>query len=323
MNYELKKVKRLQNRISESRFALPITAVYALAVWLMMCAMDCREYAELAVFALSAYLMAELNNRNALIRVYSRMVSCTFLVLGTMAAPAIGRLDVLAVQLCFIASYLLLFASYQDKRAQGKMFYAFAAIGAASIIYPQSLFFVPLFWLLTGTNLMAMSWRNFWASVIGLTAPYWFIAGYYAMSGDFETIAQQISIDFWTPVPQPYAKAIHADLTVAFGLTLFVAAIGAIHFLRNSYKDKIRTRMIYEMLIALTAFTAALAVAQPMHADMLTAMLIVNASVLAGHFISLTNTRFTNIAFVIQTALALLATLFNAALNTPWLPPQD
>ena len=124
-------MKRLQNKIAESRFALPVTAVYALTVWLVMCAINCRGYAELAVFALSAYLMAELNNRNALIRVYSRMVSCTFLALGTMAAPVTGSLPVLAVQLCFIAAYLLLFSSYQDKRAQGKMFYAFAFIGVA------------------------------------------------------------------------------------------------------------------------------------------------------------------------------------------------
>ena len=289
----------------------------------MMCAMDCREYAELAVFALSAYLMAELNNRNALIRVYSRMVSCTFLVLGTMAAPTIGRLDVLAVQLCFIAAYLLLFSAYQNKRAQGKMFYAFAFIGAASVIYPQTIFFAPVLWVLTGTNLMAMSWRNFWASVIGLTAPYWFAGGYCALTGDLELINRQLNLQFWTPVPQPYAKTIHADTAVAFGFTLLIATIGAIHFLRNSYKDKIRTRMIYELLITMTAFTAVLAVAQPMHADMLTAMLIVNSSVLAGHFIALTNTRFTNIAYIILTALALLATLFNAALNTPWLPPQD
>ena len=45
-------MKRLQNRIAESRFALPITAVYALAVGLMMCAMDFRENAGLAGFAL-------------------------------------------------------------------------------------------------------------------------------------------------------------------------------------------------------------------------------------------------------------------------------
>ena len=308
-------MKRLQNRIAESRFALPITAVYALAVWLMMCAMDCRESAELAVFALSAYLMAELNNRNALIRVYSRMVSCTFLVLGTMAAPAIGRLDVLAVQLCFIVAYLLLFASYQDKRAQGKMFYAFAAIGAASIIYPQSLFFVPLFWLLTGTNLMAMSWHNFWASIIGLTAPYWFMAGYYAMTGDFGTIAQQINLDFWATWNGNIA--VKTGTVVTFGLTLLVGTIGTIHFLRNSYKDKIRTRMLYEMLITLTAFTTALAVLQPQYAEQLTGILIVNASVLGAHFFALTGTRFTNITFILLALLAVAATAFNTLGCTP------
>ena len=154
-------MKRLQNRISGSRFALPVTAVYSLAAWLGMCAICGRTYAELAVFAMSAYLMAELNNLNALIRMYSRMVSCSFLVLGTMAAPAIGRLEVFVVQLCFIAAYLLLFASYQDKRAQGRMFYAFMFIGAASAVCPPSLLFVPVLWVLAATNLMAMSLAQF------------------------------------------------------------------------------------------------------------------------------------------------------------------
>lgn len=316
-------MKRLQNRISESRFALPITAVYALGAWLVMCAVSGRTYAELAVFALSAYLMVELNNRNALIRVYSRMVSCTFLVLGTMTAPVTGSVEVVIVQLCFIAAYLTLFASYQDKRAQGRMFYAFMFIGIASVIFPQSLFFVPVLWVLIGTNLMAMSWRNFWASAIGLTAPYWFMAGYWAMTGGFEATLPHPGIRLWTPITEPYTTTISPDMAVTFGFTLLLAAVGAIHFLRNSYKDKIRTRMLYETLITLTAFAALLAVAQPMHADMLTAILIVNSSVLAGHFFALTGTRFTNMAFIILTVLALLATLFNTAFNIQWLPPQD
>ena len=308
-------MKRLQNRISESRFALPVTAVYALAVWLTACTLHGRMYAELAVFALSAYLMVELNNRNALIRVYSRMVSCTFLVLGTMAAPVIGNIDVVIMQLCFIASYLLLFASYQDKRAQGRMFYAFMFIGIASVIYPQSLFFVPVLWVLIGTNLMAMSWRNFWASVIGLTAPYWFIGGYCAMTDGFWTVVHELESNLWTA--RPYDITVSVGTAVAFGFTLLVTAIGAVHFLRNSYKDKIRTRMIYEMLITLAAFTAALAVLQPANAGQLTGILIVNASILAGHFFALTCTRFTNIAFILLTLLALAATAFNMSNFTP------
>lgn len=308
-------MKRLQNKISESRFALPVTAVYALAVWLTAYALHGRMYAELAVFALSAYLMVELNNRNALIRVYSRMVSCTFLVLGTMAAPVIGNIDVVIMQLCFIASYLLLFASYQDKRAQGRMFYAFMFIGIASVIYPQSLFFVPVLWVLIGTNLMAMSWRNFWASVIGLTAPYWFIGGYCAMTDGFWTVVQELESNLWTA--RPYDITVSVGTAVAFGFTLLVTAIGAVHFLRNSYKDKIRTRMIYEMLITLAAFTAALAVLQPANAGQLTGILIVNASILAGHFFALTCTRFTNIAFILLALLALAATAFNMSNLTP------
>ena len=288
-------MKRLQNRISESRFALPITAVYALGAWLVMCAVSGRTYAELAVFALSAYLMVELNNRNALI--------------------VTGSVEVVIVQLCFIAAYLTLFASYQDKRAQGRMFYAFMFIGIASVIFPQSLFFVPVLWVLIGTNLMAMSWRNFWASAIGLTAPYWFIGGYCAMTGSFFEVTQKLKFDVWTV--HPYDITISVDTAATFGFTLLAAAIGTVHFLRNSYKDKIRTRMIYEMLITLAAFTAALAVLQPANAGQLTGILIVNASVLAGHFFALTGTRFTNIAFILLALLAIAITAFNIMNITP------
>lgn len=308
-------MKRLQNKIAESRLALPVTAVYTLAVWLVMCALNCRMHAELAVFAVSAYLMAELNNRNALIRTYSRMVSCSFLVLGTMAAPVAGRLDVLAVQLCFIASYLLLCSSYQDKRAQGKMFYAFMFIGCASVIYPQALFFAPIFWVLSGTNLMAFSGRNFWASLIGLTLPYWFVCGYCVMTGDFDIIAPHLNLRFWDPYP--YENVATTGMAVTFGFTLIVTVIGTIHFLRNSYKDKIRTRMIYEMLITLALFTTVLAILQPANGTQLTGILIVNASILLGHFLALTRTRLTNIAFIVLLTLALAATAFNILNCTP------
>ena len=308
-------MKRLQNRIAESRLALPLTAIYAIAAWAMMCALNCRKPAELVLFAVSAYLMAELNNRNALIRIYSRMVSCSFLVLGTMAAPATGSLDVLAVQLCFIAAYLLLFSAYQDKRAQGKMCHAFMFIGAASLIYPQSLFFAPILWVLIGTNLMAFSWRNFWSSVIGLTVPYWFAGGYCAMTGDLSIIEPHLTLRFWEV--SAYSSDVTMGTALAFGLTLLATAIGTVHFLRNSYKDKIRTRMTYEMLITLAAFTAALAVLQPTYGAQLTGILMVNASVLVAHFFALTSTKLTNATFIMLTTLALAATAFNVLTCTP------
>lgn len=138
-------MKRLQNKIAESRFALPVVAVYTAAMWLAGGIIARQQYVEFALFAVSAYLMAEMNNRNALIRIYSRMVSCSFLVFGTMAWSASNlqtsaTLDTWLVQLCFIAAYLTLFSCYQDKRAQGKMFYAFMFIGVASTLFVQALF---------------------------------------------------------------------------------------------------------------------------------------------------------------------------------------
>ena len=76
--------KRLQDKIAGSRFSLPITALLILAIWIVGGIADNGRYLNLGIFAISTYLMVELNNSNALIRVYSRMVSCTFLVVTTM-----------------------------------------------------------------------------------------------------------------------------------------------------------------------------------------------------------------------------------------------
>lgn len=312
-------MKRLQNRIAESRFALPVTAVYTLAVWLAMCACGQRNIVELAVFALEAYLMAELNNRNALIRIYSRMVSCAFLVLGTMTASISGHIDALLVQLCIIATYLLLFSCYQNQQAQGRMFYAFACIGAASVIFPQILLYVPVIWILAGTNLMAFSWRNFWASIIGLTVPYWFIAGYCALTGNFSIVAQRFGMltdvvppTFTYELPEP-------GIALSLGFITLMAVIGAIHFLRNSYKDKIRTRMIYEMVIIMTAYTACLIILLPKYAWILMGILLVNVAILTAHFIALTKSKVTNIAFCLLTVAALAITAANMINN--YVPP--
>ena len=56
---------------------------------------------------------------------------------------------------------------------------------------------------------------------------------------------------------------------------------------------------------------------QPANAGQLTGILIVNASILAGHFFALTCTRFTNIAFILLALLALAATAFNMSNLTP------
>lgn len=98
--------KRLQNKVAESRFALPVTAIYATLAWLAGGLAGNGMYIQFALFAASAFMMMMLNNHNSLIRIYSRMVSCTFLVLTAMAAFLFDRYEPFAVQMCMTVFYL-------------------------------------------------------------------------------------------------------------------------------------------------------------------------------------------------------------------------
>ena len=161
-----------------------------------------------------------------------------------------------------------------------------------------------------GYHLMAFSGRNFWAALIGLTVPYWFYGGYCALTGNTAYIMTHFAANAWVAPPAWQADiSISGIATISF--TLLVTLIGSAHFLRNSYKDKIRTRMIYEMLISMSAFTIVFMALQPQHAAMLTGIQIINASPLAAHFIALTNTRLTNITFCLLAIAALAITAFN------------
>ena len=64
--------------------ALPAVALYGVAVWLADGLYHMQWWIQFACFVLSTYLMIELNNSNALIRIYSRMVSCSFIAIASM-----------------------------------------------------------------------------------------------------------------------------------------------------------------------------------------------------------------------------------------------
>lgn len=130
----------------------------------------------LAWFA--GYLMFQLNNVNALIRIFSRMVSCSYLVLMTMAFFLFEDIANSIISVLAIAFYIFFFSIYQEGRAVGRIFYAFAILGTMSVIFVQTLYFVPIIWVLLFTNIMAGNVRMIVASLLGLILPYWFIAAY-------------------------------------------------------------------------------------------------------------------------------------------------
>lgn len=308
--------------------------VYGVAAWLLLH----YPLIVLPLPVLSAFLMVVLNNRNALIRIYSRMVSCSFIALSVMTLPLTAHdgemLPFCAVQLCFIVFYLILFATYQNRRSQALVFYAFLSVGIASLFFVQILFFVPFMWILMGRNMMAMSMRIFTASLLGLILPYWFAAGWYAFSGDISPLLRHIAgiTDIFIPeairlfmdgtglthfgqATETWHAMVLDVRTVrmlpTFVFMLAVSVIGMVHFIRYSYQDKIRTRMIFETVMTLTVLIIVFVILQPQHTVMLLALMTVNTGVLAAHFIALTSSRAANATFVTLTVLTLALTAFN------------
>lgn len=165
--------KRLQNKIAASRFSLPVTATLAALVWVAVGFIMDNIWAQFAFTIISTLLMVELNNRNSLMRTYSRMVSCSFLMLITMASLPNPSMKASIVTMCFIAFTLIIWNSYQDRKAAGWAFYAYFCIGLASLVFIQVIYYLPILWLCMIFFSNSFSARTFLASLIGVIAPYW------------------------------------------------------------------------------------------------------------------------------------------------------
>lgn len=312
-------VKRLQNRVAESRFSLPLTAILTLAVWIGAHAAGWMDIVNPALLfaVVTTYLMVELNNTNALIRVYSRMVSCSFLVLCLMASPVFITIKSGITMMSISATYLVCFQAYQEKKSHGLVFYGFLCLGIGSIAFVHLLYLVPFLWVILGANLMAMSMKSWVASILGILTPYWFSATYYIYEGNLDAFVNHFTelADF-TDILNVTNFTVNQALTLAFIAAL--ALTGIIHFVRNSYNDKIRTRMVYYIFITIDTVSLLLMAVFPQHYNEWLAVIIVNTSPLIAHYIALTRTWLTNISFYLIAAAAIAILILN--LWTPSLP---
>ena len=302
--------KSFQNKVAASRYALPVTATLAALVWVAVGLLVSNIWVQFAFTIVSTFLMVELNNRNSLMRTYSRMVSCSFLVLITMASLPHPSFKANIVTMCFIAFYLIIWNTYQDHQSSGWTFYAFCCIGLASTVFIQMLYFLPLLWLMMIFFTNSFSIRNFLASLIGIITPYWFSAGYYAYTDNVQGL-----LDHFMEFVNYHELFDYSQITdhqlVNLGFILLLGIIGSIHFMQTSYADKIRTRMIYESLIMMNFVSLAFIILQPQHDLELGGIMIVNTAPLIAHFITFTRGKVTNIMFISMLLIVVAILLFN------------
>lgn len=205
------------------------------------------------------------------------------------SVPAVGVS--LIVQLLYIAFGTLLFKTYQDRQAQGRVFYAFTCLGIAGLFFVQIVFFVPVMWLLMGRNMMALTPRMVVASLLGIALPYWIALAYFVAVADPEPLVQHLAaLGYFGRVADFTAVTVSlpaVSSTVLFILLTVIAALCTAHYLNNSYKDNINVRMRIEMAVSATLATVIFCVLQPQHLYALTGMMTVTTSTLVAHYTTL------------------------------------
>ncbi len=300
-----------QNKIAQSRIALPATMAYGLMVWLLCGAIANDWWLQLGCFAFSSYLMVQLNNVHALIRVYSRMVTCTFIALCCVMCFLFPSIQGAFTQLFIVAALLVLFTTYQDRQSTGRTYYAFLFWGLISLMYPQVLYLVPILWLLmTSIFLVSLSLRTWVASLLGLITPYWFYGCWLLWEGKIDVLVTHLSsLTCYQTIFD--LSILSPSQQLSLSLIALLSAIGITHYIRKSSGDKIRTRIFFSCFIWLDIISFAAIMVQPQHYDLFIRLITVCTSALYGHFAALTRTRVTNITFFTLIALTLVLTLYN------------
>ena len=280
--------------------------VYAIVVWLSCGLVADLLWMQFACFVISSYLMVELNNSNALIRIYSRMVSCSFIMMVCMSTFLMKSASAMLLSIFVVMSFITAFLTYQDKSSMGRTFYSFLSLGLATLIEVRLLYFAPVMWIAMFFHLRSMTIRIFISSLFGLVCPYWFVSLYLIYMNDFTLAESHFTqlvkfgdiADFFQVPPS-------ALVSICFVTILSVT--GIIHYLRNRINDKTRTRMLYNTFILFNIATIVFLILQPQLYMPLLTILIVTGSPLIAHFIALTHTWITNISFkaIVITALAL------------------
>lgn len=295
----------IQNRVAGSRWTLPVTSLWTAAVWTADGLWSESWWAQAACYALCAYLMAELNNRNALIRTFTRLMSVSFLMFTCMAGN-LGSLTGALTLLSIIGTLTLFFRTYQDRQSAGWTYYTFLVLSLGSLADIHLLLLTPVLWLLMVFSLQSMSWRTLFASLFGLATPYWFLTGWRAIEGDLTPLTTHLSQLLQWGEAATDGDWLH---TSVFALLIVCGITGIVHFVRTYYLDKIRIRQYYYCFITISVIASILLVAQPYQHELLQELLIVSVSPLTAHFLALTHTRWTNMAFIVLTLSTVALTL--------------
>lgn len=302
----------LRYNIVTSNVTVIVSLLVAVILWIAAGAGgNATRWLSLFGTVVVAYLLLELNNRNALLRVRSRLISSTYLLL----AGAITFLHPLSTEfiplLCLALAYVEFFACYQDRSSQGHIFHVFLSIGIGALVFPQMLLFAPFFIFSGIVHMRSLTLRAFCAAIIGVALPL-LIREVYLLFMHSNSMLHTFWIQL-TAFPIPDYSAITESRLVSFTLVVMLGIISIVHFLRTKYDEKIRVRVLFYVMILEEIVTMAFIVAYPKRFDLLFRLLILNSSPLIAHQLAFARGKLGSFYFYVVISLIIMLACYNIA----------
>lgn len=284
--------KRIQNRICESRLLLPVSVITLVSTWWWPSPeFSLQRIVGLALCLFVTYVMMEMCNVNVIIRVYTRSSTALFVLL----LAAMGMLHHLSPALCGVAvlamAYALLMRADVVDNLVAHLFHTYVLLGVGMLFVPGYIVFAPMFYWYCIVYHRRLTGRAFWGGFIGLLLPFWVAICICWLCDDW-TIAKQWWQQF-TDVRMPSLAAytaIPASYIWGWGVVAVLAFAGGYYYLTNSFRDKVRTRMLMYIFITQCAVIGVAVLVQPHWAQNMLLPMVFSAMPPVAHYFTLRHT---------------------------------
>ena len=292
---------------------MPVCALLATILWWW----PQQEFAlsnilGLVLCAFTTYICMETNGVQRIIRIRTRMMACVWLVLASclafmhpLEAPAISAA-------CLSLSYYLLFRCYQLYDSTAWIFHSFLFLGIGSLFTAVMLPMGLLYYIYLIGFLRSLTWRGFWAGVLGLAVPYLGWGSWYFLMDRTDNILDFIASHFvWHPVSWEALASLSLCWMVSMGIVILLSLVGVFHYLQTKYNDKIRVRMVLYIYTVQTILLILYLFLQPQEFQNIMALLLISACPLIAHYFSLTRSWLSNAFFILSLLLCGTMAYFN------------
>ena len=314
--------EKIQNRICTNWLFLPVCIFIAFVLWWF----PQGDYSSahiwgLGLCLLTTYILTETDTINSLIRIRARSTSSLWLVIISCMGFLHPYHPWTVTATCMAASHFFLFRTYQEHQPVVDIFHSFLLLGLACLYLPQMICLLPFYFWYLIVFLRALTFRGFWAGIIGFLLPGWFVINICFFTNRMAlvtgwmndlTTLQSLCMAGYVAIPP------HTRICWAFviGLSLWCG----IYYLLNSYNDKIRTRMLHYILIMQSSLIFLMAALQPHLAEKLLMTMMVCCITCIAHYFTLTRTWTATLVFIVSaialTAIAVMTLSRNSEITT-------